>query len=122
MKTTKKKKTTKKAAKKVAKKKVATKATAPGLDALTGIAKEITELGSELKLIRQKSNIAVMNKKIKVLVIFGTLDTLKIRSRFFREKEKGIQNRTLLMRKPTQSQILSTGRLLVQRALKEVKE
>jgi len=120
MKTTTKKKTTKKAAKKkVAKKKVAAKAAAPGLDALAGAAEAITKLETELTIQKQKSNLAIMADKIKVLVLFGSRDKLKIRSRFFREKEEGIQNRTLLLKSPTDSQILSTSRVLVQRALKE---
>lgn len=108
-------KTTKK---KVAKK-VTVKTAVSGLDALFETAQEIAELETGLKVERQKSNFAVMNKKIKVLVIFGSKEKLKIRSRYFGEKERDVTNRTLSMRKPTDSQILSTSRLLVQRALKQ---
>ena len=105
--------------KKVAKKKVVAKAAAPGLDALAGAAEAITKLETGLTIQKQKSNLAIMHDKLKILVIFGSKEKLKVRSRFFKDGEKGIQNRTLLMRKPTDSQILSTSRLLVQRALKE---
>ena len=112
-----KKKAAKKAAK-VAKKKVAAKAAAPGLDSLAGTAESITKLETGLKLQRQKSNIAVMNKKIKVLVLFGSKEKLKVRSRFFQDSERDVKNRTLLMKKPTSSQVLSTARVLIKRAQK----
>ncbi len=114
-----KKKATKKSTKKVAKKKVVAKAAAPGLDALADTAKEIAELETGLKVERQKSNFAVMNKKIKVLVIFGSKEKLKIRSRYFGEKERDVQNRTLTLKKPTSSQVLSTARVLVKRSQKK---
>ena len=112
------KKTSKKV-KKVAKKKVAA---ASGLDSLAGAAKEIAELETGLEVQRQKSNLAILHDKIKILVLFGTKEKLKVRSRFFKDGERDVRNRTLLLKAPSNSQILSTSRLLIQRALKEVKE
>lgn len=114
MKTTKKKTTKKKVAKKAA-----VKAAVSGLDALVETTKEIVAEQAGLKLIRQKSNFAVMNKKIKVLVIFGSKSKLKIRSKFFGDGERDVTNRTLTLKKPTSSQVLSTARLLVKRAQKK---
>ena len=94
--------------------------TAPlGLKGLEATAEEIAALEKMLKVVKQKSNLAILHDKIKILVLFGSKEKLKVRSRFFKDGEKGIKNRTLSMKKPTNSQILSTSRVLVQRALKE---
>jgi len=88
------------------------------LDHLVPLAEKIADLDSGLKTVRQKSNIAVVANQTKALVLFGNLEKLKIRSRFFGEKERDVEGRTLTMSKPTDSQVLSTARVLVQRALK----
>jgi len=113
-----KKKTTKKSTKAQAAKK--TTKTAPlRLKGLEATAEEIAALEKMLKVVKQKSNLAIMADKIKVLVIFGSKEKLKIRSRFFGEKERDVQNRTLTLKKPTSSQVLSTARVLVKRSQKK---
>ena len=115
-----KKKATKKSTKAQAAKK--TTKTAPlGLKGLEATAEEIAALEKMLKVVKQKSNLAIMHDKLKVLVLFGSRTKLKIRSKFFESKEKDVTNRTLTLKKPTDSQILSTSRVLVQRALSDKK-
>ena len=113
--------TKKKATKKVAKKKVSAKAAVSGLNALVETAKQIADLESELTTVRQKSNIAVLADRIKILVLFGTKERLKIRSRFFKETEKDVEHKTLVLKRPKDSQVLSTARVLIQRALSDKK-
>jgi len=86
------------------------------LDDLAPLAQKVAELDSRLKAARQKSNIAILSGKTKTLVLFGTKAKLKIRSRFFRDGERGVKGRTLTLSKPTDSQILSAARVLIQRA------
>lgn len=100
-------------------KKVAVKTAPLGLKGLEATASEIAGLEKMLKVVEQKSNLAIMADKLKVLVLFGSKTKLKIRSKFFNSKEKDVTNRTLVLKKPTQTQILSTSRVLVQRALKQ---
>jgi len=113
-------KTTKKqAAKKSTKKEVAVKTAPLGLKGLEATAEEIAGLEKALVVVKQKSNLAIMADKVKVLVLFGSKEKLKVRSKFFEDGERDVKNRTLLLKAPTNSQILSTSRVLIQRALSD---
>jgi len=89
------------------------------LDEIAVLAETVASEHDSVDIVRQKSNVALVSGKQKLVVMFGTRSKLRLRSRFFTPAEK-VTNETLLMANATDAQVNKQTKTLIQRAQKEV--